>query len=72
MRDPRLYQTPSERLAAIEQLIESVENRAMAVDGPVNNTRKEMTDQEMQYIYAYAIGPKRALKLLRKRRGRRE
>lgn len=44
------------RLHAIRNLIDAVEQRAMAVDGPVNNTRDEMTDAELRRIYQLAGG----------------
>lgn len=39
------------RLRDIRSIIESVENRCMAADGPVTNTRDEMTDEELRRIY---------------------
>jgi len=50
-------QTPAQRLAAIAALIERVENRCMAADGPVSNTRAEMTDAEMRKIWLLARTP---------------
>ena len=44
------------RLGSIARIIESVDNRAMAADGPVTKTRLEMTDDEMRRIYALATG----------------
>lgn len=44
----------SERLDKIAIIIEIVDNRCMAADGPVENTRLEMTDQEMRKIYKLA------------------
>lgn len=45
-----------DRLEEIRDIIDTVENRAMAVDGPVSNTRHEMTDKELQNIYLLAGG----------------
>ena len=45
-----------ERLAEIARIIESVDNRAMAVDGPVPSTMQVMTQDEMSRIYALASG----------------
>ena len=39
------------KLNNIRNLIETIESRAMAIDGPVNNTRNEMTDAELIKIY---------------------
>lgn len=44
------------RLARIAQIIEAVDNRAMAADGPVTPTLQEMTQTEMSEIYALATG----------------
>lgn len=51
--------TPTQRLKKILDIIETVENRAMAVDGPVNNTREEMSDKELRQIYLLAKGKKK-------------
>lgn len=42
------------RLAKIASIIEGVDNRCMAADGPVTPTLKEMTQAEMSAIYALA------------------
>lgn len=42
--------------AEIVDMILTIENRAMACDGPVTNTRIEMTDEELQRIYVLAGG----------------
>jgi len=42
------------RLALIAEIIEIVDNRCAAADGPVSNTRDEITDQEMRSIYRLA------------------
>lgn len=44
------------RLQSIKEIIDSVENRCMAADGPVTNTRREMTDDELKRIYRLAGG----------------
>ncbi len=48
--------TDAERLQSIREIIERVENRCMAADGPVTNTRQEMTDDELRAIYVLAGG----------------
>lgn len=42
------------RLSRIRQIIEAVDNRCAAVDGPVTPTLKEMTQDEISAIYALA------------------
>lgn len=42
--------------ARIVSIIAGAENRCMAVDGPVTNTRHEMTDDELRQIYVLAGG----------------
>lgn len=46
------------KLRAVAQayvsMIETVENRCMAVDGPVTPTHKEITDDELRKVYALA------------------
>jgi len=42
------------RLKRIAEIIEAVDNRCMAVDGPVTPTLQEMTQREMSKIYAFA------------------
>ena len=46
--------TPTQRLAMISAIIEAVDNRCMAVDGPVSKTLAEMTEDEIQQIYRWA------------------
>jgi hypothetical protein len=48
------------RMRSIRGIIDAVENRCMAADGPVTNTRHEMTDEELQRIYRLAGGTVRA------------
>ena len=48
--------TPSKRLQGIVEIIETVENRCMAVDGPVTEFLRELTNSEMQQIYRLATG----------------
>lgn len=43
--------SPMGRLARIREIIENVDNRAMAADGPVTPTLQEMTQAEMSEIY---------------------
>ncbi len=45
-----------QRLDAIKALIERVDNRCMAADGPVPPKRVEITDDEMRKIYALSGG----------------
>lgn len=49
--------TPSQRLKRITEIIESVDHRALAADGPVTPTLEEMTQKEMSEIYRLARGP---------------
>lgn len=44
------------RLTSIKEIIEGIENRCMASDGPVTNTRHEMSDEELRRIYRLAGG----------------
>ena len=44
------------RLDGIVQIIEAVDRRCMAADGPVPKTREEITDEEMRAIYKLAGG----------------
>lgn len=44
------------RLEMIADIIETVDNRAMACDGPVPSTMEEMSQEEMSTIYALAKG----------------
>ncbi|MFA4944915.1 MAG: hypothetical protein WC789_09475 [Lentisphaeria bacterium] len=46
----------AQRLAEIAELIEAVENRCMAADGPVTPTTKEITEAELRTIYRLAAG----------------
>ena len=46
------------RLSKIKDIIESVDQRASAADGPVTDTRQEMTNAEMRQIYRAAKGRK--------------
>jgi hypothetical protein len=50
--------SPTERLAQIRFLIESVEQRCMAVDGPVTPAKEEITNQELRRIYRLASLPR--------------
>lgn len=44
------------RLSTIRIIIEQVEARCLVVDGPVTNTRYEMSDAELRRIYLLAKG----------------
>ena len=46
--------TNEERLKRIAEIIEAVDNRCMAVDGPVTPTLQEMTQSEISEIYKLA------------------
>jgi hypothetical protein len=50
-----------QRVQIITDVIEMVDNRAMAADGPVTPTREEITDDEMRRIYKAAKGAIRYL-----------
>lgn len=45
-----------ERLRRIKAIIEAVDNRAMATDGPVPPTLQVMTQREISEIYRLAGG----------------
>ena len=42
------------RLNAIAAIIEAVDDRCLASDGPVSKTREEITDHELRSIYRHA------------------
>ena len=42
-------------LDCIVEIIEAVDNRCLAVDGPVTPTRLEMTDEELRDIFVSAL-----------------
>lgn len=44
------------RLEQIAGILDSVDRRCMAVDGPVTATRHEITDDELRQIYLLAGG----------------
>lgn len=44
------------KLSQIKDTIDLIENRCLAADGPVTNTRFEMTDEELRFIYTTAGG----------------
>lgn len=48
--------TEASRLAEIAAIIEHVDSRCMAADGPVTKTRHEITDDELRRIYRLAKG----------------
>lgn len=67
-RDPgrtaadRLIKSNSDRgrrLRRIAEIIEAVDERCLAHDGPVGDTREEMSKKEMQEIYDLAKGRKK-------------
>ena len=51
-----------ERLKRITEIIDRVEQRCIAADGPITNTRLEMTDSELRSIYHLAAGSYRKKK----------
>lgn len=52
---------PGDRLKRIAGVIETVDQRCLAVDGPVPKTRELITDDELREIYRLAGGkPARA------------
>lgn len=53
------------RLRTIAAIIELVDLRCMAADGPVSDTREEMTADEMRQIYRLATGTHKARDLFR-------
>lgn len=46
----------SKRLWLIADIIEGVDQRCAAADGPVTPTLEEMTQEEISAVYALAIG----------------
>lgn len=50
----RFLATERGRLARIAEIIEAVDNRCMAADGPVTPTLSEMTQAEISEIYKLA------------------
>lgn len=46
--------TEAERLAEIARIIERVDDRCLATDGPVTPTLQEMTQEEISRIYKLA------------------
>ena len=52
--------TASERLAAIADVIEGVERRCLAADGPVTPTTQEITEDELRQIWTLTQGRLRA------------
>lgn len=46
--------TYEQRLDAIAEILEIVDNRCAAADGPVTKTRHEITDEEYRRIYKLA------------------
>ena len=46
--------TDKERLNMIAEILEWVDNRCMAVDGPVTLTKDEITTEELKTIYRLA------------------
>lgn len=55
-KERRRIKSPIARLNRIKEIIEQVDSRAMACDGPVTPTLKEITQEEMSEIYKLAKG----------------
>jgi hypothetical protein len=53
-KQTRKRKTPAERLREIEAIIDHVETRCMAYDGPVGQFKDEVTVKEMREIYRLA------------------
>lgn len=53
---PARVKALQKRLARIKELIEAVEQRCLAVDGPVSKTCDEITDADLKEIYRLAGG----------------
>lgn len=43
----------AKRLSRIAEIIETIEQRCMATDGPVTPTTKEITEAELRAIYQF-------------------
>ena len=54
MAKKRVPANPLARLALIAEIIEDVDHRCMAADGPVTPTLQEMTQREISEIYRLA------------------
>lgn len=57
MGKPIMSMKLSERLERIAAIIEAVDSRCMAADGPVTPTLQEMRQDEISEIYALASCP---------------
>lgn len=55
-RRKRWLATPEGRLARIAEIIEAVDQRCLAADGPVTSTLHEMTPSEIVEVYRLAKG----------------
>ena len=68
---------PEQACRKIVDIIESIDMRCGAADGPVTPTRQEMTDKELRQIYQHAkgaanvpdIGPQLPMLVAKKRNG---
>ena len=54
MKDPRKLKTTYDAAKKIVALVESIDNRAMAADGPVTPTVQEMTTEESAFLNQWA------------------
>ena len=50
----KIIPTDDQRLQKIAEVIEAVDARCMAVDGPVTETKDEITSKELMQIYKLA------------------
>lgn len=57
------HMTPAERLARIAEIIETVDGRCMAADGPVTPTHREISAGEILNIYLLATAVPEKFKL---------
>ena len=57
-RKDKMPKEKQDRLDKIAQIIEHVDNRCMAAEGPVTETLREMRKSEIREIYQLASGRK--------------
>lgn len=53
MKDPKKLKRAYDAAKKLTHLVESIDQRSLAVDGPVTPTHQEMTDQESRLIDQY-------------------
>jgi hypothetical protein len=59
MKPQKKIMSKAERLREIAEIIERVDQRCMAADGPVQKTLHEMDHSELRRIYLLATGSKK-------------